>query len=344
MCGKCGFRVLSSWPNGPDTTSDSDSKSTYVVPCLEQSQLVRATENPWVQASPALLFAGMFVKALLKDVIFDKYMASANPALTAVRVAAPLVNCLSSLAVMWGLQAGPGVKFIANTAKCPSDLQKPLQDEFRFVSYFLGPRLFCNAISTWCMPLFLLFLHRSGCVGKAELVEHHALVSAAYLAFFLACRFMLEAAIVARVAEAHVRTTKDSLSLEGVDAEKLQAFHKACVRLADDILPELAKISGPTLGLAACRAILAFFAVIEVARCAADMGSPVGKLQIAFLLMAVIIDLPVGLYCLLLPASVSDACLELMEHLNNVRSQDIPKEDKAEVDRDSDAFFFYHLC
>ena len=331
-------------PDEPDTPPDSDLKSTYAVPCLEQSWFVRATENPWVQASPALLFVGMFVKAFVKDVILDKHIASANPALTAVHVAAPLMNCLSSLAVMWGLQAGPGVTFIGNAARCPSDLQKPLQDEFRVVSYFLGPRLFCNAIFIWYMPVILPRRSGLGCVGKAELVEHHALTSAAILAFFLACRFMLEAAIVARVAEAHVRTTKDSLSLEGVDAEKLQAFHKACVRLADEILPELAKISGPTLGLAACRAILALFAVIEMARFAADMGSPQGKLIIAACSFAVIIDLPIGLYCLLLPASVSDACSELMEHLNNVRSQDFPREHKEEVDRDSGAVFILFLC
>ena len=297
---------------------------------------MRATENPWVQASPALLFFGEFAKAFVKDVLLDKYMVSANPVLTAVHIAAPLMTCLSSLAVMWGLQAGPGVKFIANTAKCPSDLQKSLQDEFRVVSYFLGPRLFCNAMSVWFMPLPILIF--GSCVRKAELVEHHVLVSAGYLAFFTTCRFMLDAVIVARVAEAHVRTTKESLSLEGVDAEKLQAFHKACVRLADEILPELAKISGPTLGLAACRAILALFAVIEVARFAANLKGLPEVLQMAGWLMTFIIDLPIGLYCLLLPASVSDACSELMEHLNNVRSKDIPKEHEAEVDRDSDAF------
>ncbi|CAE7941541.1 unnamed protein product, partial [Symbiodinium necroappetens] len=297
----------------------------------------QTTKHWWVQANPALIFAAFSVKEVIKRVLFDSHLGVASPAMaamTAVHVAFPLLSCLSSLAVLWGLQATPGVAFISDTAQCPADLQKSLQGEFATVSYFLGPRLGMFTLLWWLMPCSIYALaNTEQCFEPASALAHVSYLAAGYLLDILASQFLLEAVIVARVAQAHVRTTRDSLDLKP-DVDKLQTFHKACVRLVDEIMLELAKISGPTLGLAACRAVSACFYVVEVARNLAWWEEPGGKFMVITLLMSIVIDMPVGLYCLLLPASVSDECAELMEHLNNVRAQEVSKELKPEVDRE----------
>ncbi|CAE7832279.1 unnamed protein product [Symbiodinium sp. KB8] len=187
-------------------------------------------------------------------------------------------------------------------------------------------------LTGWSMPCFIYTLANSEqCFKPASAFAQVSYLAAGYLLNILASQFLLEAVIVARVAQAHVRTTRDSLDLKP-DVDKLQTFHKACVRLVDEIMPELAKISGPTLGLAACRAVMACLCVVEVARNLARWEEPRGKVIV--IALSIVIDMPVGLYCLLLPASVSDECAELMEHLNNVRAQEISKEVKVEVDRE----------
>ncbi|CAE7767248.1 unnamed protein product [Symbiodinium sp. CCMP2592] len=335
MCGKCGFHALETVPAGRD--EETDDKTTSLVPRLKQSLLVRTTKHWWVQANPVLIFAAFFVKAVITSVLFDRRLGAASPAIaamTAVHVALPLVSCLSSLAVLWGLQAAPRVAFTADTAHCPAEVQKSLQKEFATVSYFLGPRLGMLTLGCWLMPgVVYTMANTQQCFKPASAFAHVSFLAAAYLSNILASQFLLEAVIVARVAQAHVRTTRDSLDLKP-DVDKLQTFHKACVRLVDEIMPELAKISGPTLGLAACRAVLSCFYILEVARNVARWEELRGKITVTALLMSIVIDMPVGIYCLLLPASVSDECAELMEHLNNVRAQEVPKELKAEVDRE----------
>ena len=336
ICGKCGFEALESVPAGHDEKTGD--KTSCLVPRLKQSLLVRTTKHWWVQANPALIFAAFSLKAVISSVLFDRHLDAVSPAIasmTAVHVALPMVSCLSSLAVLWGLQAAPGVAFISDTAQCPADLPKSLQAEFATVSCYLGPRLGMLTLTGWSMPCFIYTLANSEqCFKPASAFAQVSYLAAGYLLNILASQFLLEAVIVARVAQAHVRTTRDSLDLKP-DVDKLQTFHKACVRLVDEIMPELAKISGPTLGLAACRAVMACLCVVEVARNLARWEEPRGKVIV--IALSIVIDMPVGLYCLLLPASVSDECAELMEHLNNVRAQEISKEVKVEVDRDSDA-------
>ncbi|CAE7659799.1 unnamed protein product [Symbiodinium microadriaticum] len=291
----------------------------------------QTTKHWWVQANPALIFAAFSLKAVISSVLFDRHLDAVSPAIasmTAVHVALPMVSCLSSLAVLWGLQAAPGVAFISDTAQCPADLPKSLQAEFATVSCYLGPRLGMLTLTGWSMPCFIYTLANSEqCFKPASAFAQVSYLAAGYLLNILASQFLLEAVIVARVAQAHVRTTRDSLDLKP-DVDKLQTFHKACVRLVDEIMPELAKISGPTLGLAACRAVMACLCVVEVARNLARWEEPRGKVIV--IALSIVIDMPVGLYCLLLPASVSDECAELMEHLNNVRAQEISKEVKEQ--------------
>ena len=136
-----------------------------------------------------------------------------------------------------------------------------------------------------------------------------------------------EACVITRVAQAHVDSVANTF-VSPTSAKQLQESRKACARLETDVLFKLKGITFPLVGIAFLSWSYAFAVMLEVLLSPPSVifGHAHSRVAIAesgMKFVAIVVcfcQMPIGLACLLLPASVSDAFDELSQKLNSLRA------------------------
>ena len=348
LCGVCSWSVLAAVPPGPEPR-DENAPQAYAVPRLDQGWLIRATDRRCIRTGVVVAFAA----ALTCTLYFQAYASQVR------RVELAMLYCMAfcqlglGLAVTWGLRASRHVLLVADGATCPEDVRKSLPAEFRMIACILGPR----ALLTILVGMGVL------CAGLAVGVQfvRETVVDGIYVAlwdirydmyndrysyllgtcfacegvlFIMTVTFLLEATIAARVVEAHVSKVKTGLDMTVADPGSLKNTCHECGKLANEVLPELAKISGPLLCVATLKAAFHFACVVlALSRAAKAPANPSFLLVLGLKLACSLLDLLVGPLCLFLPARVSDAFADLLDTLNKLRVKPVKEGCDAEVDR-----------
>jgi len=160
------------------------------------------------------------------------------------------------------------------------------------------------------------------------------------LVFTCLPHFLINSHILARIVEEHVRAvTKKIDDIHCVEKEKkgegleqlqlkVKEIHHACIRLPVDILPSLDCMVLPTLGFAACSWGWALMSVVMFV--SGNGGDIKNEMDVPLVIAGtwmVLIFLPLGVLCLLPPASVSDAFDQLLDSLNRLRALEGMKDD-----------------
>ncbi|CAE7189679.1 unnamed protein product [Symbiodinium sp. CCMP2456] len=317
LCGACGGIGLAAVPPGPESPD-------HVATWLEQSWFIRATDWSWIRVGVVIVLAS---RLFLVSCMFP----TSATLLNTVSWCISLCHLVLGLSVIWGLRSMRRVML----AYCTDDLQMSLRGEFRLIACVLAPKMFLAfVISTGGLPILcILFIsHQVYGYGDAGLVQGLAFLGCESLIFIMMTRFLLEAAIAGRIVEAEVGEVKRGLDMLTVDPDLLTKARAGCGKLAKEILPELAKISGPTLCLAALHGALHF--VYVVGWLVMTSGEYMPSTYLTFLLVCSQLDILVGPLCLFLPARVSDAFADLLEILNELRIKPVKEGCSAEVDRE----------
>jgi len=171
-------------------------------------------------------------------------------------------------------------------------------------------------------------------ISMVRLLNYHGLL---YLLFF---KFMLDAALLARVVRAHVEALTGKIhevyqqeekelrddKKNPINEKHMRMVHLLIVKLATQVLPCLTTISGPTFGFAACNWAWAFVRIFHHLIAATESEMSCGLALAIGQVLA--IHLPLGLLCLLPLATVSDACDHLQEQINKLRAVSDPEDDK----------------
>jgi len=228
-------------------------------------------------------------------------------------------------------------------AYCTADLQMSLSREFRLIACILAPKMLLTfVISTGMLCVGLprlcyLFMSSSRLLGTLPnsnawgYIFLAAILGCEGLTFLMMSRFLLEAAVAGRIVEAEIGEVKGGLDMAVVDPDLLTKARTGCGKLAKEILPELAKISGPTLCLAALKgATHIAYVLLWLLQTSRNMD---WSFYSCFLTCS-LLDLLVGPLCLFLPARVSDAFADLLEILNELRIKPVKQGCSAEVDRE----------
>ncbi|CAE7300694.1 unnamed protein product [Symbiodinium sp. CCMP2592] len=330
LCGACGGIVLAAVPPGPQSPD-------HVATWLEQSWFTRATDWSCVRVGVVIVFASLLLWAC--------FPLSGFPTLqTAVVWFICLCHLMLGLSVIWGLRCMSRVTF----AYSAEDLRMSLRSEFRLIACMLAPKILlsvmlcigmlCAGLPVVCCQLYLRSTPLvESLLNPWSVVRLLAFLCCEGLTFLMMSRFLLEAAIAGRIVEAEIVEVKRGLDIVVADPDLVTKARTGCGRLAKEILPELAKISGPTLCLAALKGATHFAYVIgwlDVTGHLSDSAFATEVFLCTLCLAWALLDLLVGPLCLFLPARVSDAFADLLEILNELRIKPVKEGCSAEVDRE----------
>ena len=356
QCGICGCAsILTAVPHSPKEEGQGESNSA--APRLDRSWFVRLTDSRLLQAT-FLVLSGA-VAAIVIEIGFNRLrdLFFGRPLFSAAFLAFTCSWLFQSIVVMWGIKTVKHVALVAEGTDCYVD-PNALASELRGLAFAFAPKLLPTimfGIGLVCgLPLAMVdfVLHFTYLNSYYKLVDRladqvgmpGAIVACECVLTAMTCRFMLEAFLVASTAKALVKAVHDDLSkqtMDSVSPDHLKKVHIACVHVVNHVLPELAKISKPTLGLMALKAIWACSSVVPVVFILAhhnDNGDAYFfKMFIILVVCYILSDLILGLLCLLLPASVSDACAGLVKEMNDLRGRPFKKDCEAEVERVSSA-------
>ena len=363
QCGICGCAsILTAVPDSPKEEGQGESNSA--APRLDRSWFVRLTDSRLLQAT-FLVLSGA-AAAIVIDIGFNRRgdLFAGRPLFSAAFLAFTCSWLFQSIVVMWGIEAVKHVALVAEGTDCYVD-PNALASELRGLAFAFAPKLLPTIMFgiglVCCLPLaVVVFVHVT--VTHFERVKYYgyynfivvelalrvgmpgAIVACECVLTAMTCRFMLEAFLVASTAKALVKAVHDDLSkqtMDSVSPDHLKKVHIACVHVVNHVLPELAKISKPTLGLMALKAIWACSSVVPVVFILAhhnDNGDAYFfKMFMILVVCYILSDLILGLLCLLLPASVSDACADLVKEMNDLRGRPFKTDCEAEVERVSSA-------
>ena len=315
--------MLAGGPPGPDSPDHAI--------WLEQSWFIRATNWSCIHIGVVIVFACSF--------LFGSFMQPVFPTLEdTLACFICLCHLVLALSVIWGLRSMRKVTL----AYCTADLQMSLSREFRLIACILAPKMLLTfVISTGMLCVGLprlcyLFMSSSRLLGTLPnsnawgYIFLAAILGCEGLTFLMMSRFLLEAAVAGRIVEAEIGEVKGGLDMAVVDPDLLTKARTGCGKLAKEILPELAKISGPTLCLAALKgATHIAYVLLWLLQTSRNMD---WSFYSCFLTCS-LLDLLVGPLCLFLPARVSDAFADLLEILNELRIKPVKQGCSAEVDR-----------
>ena len=269
------------------------------------------------------------------------------PTTSAIIVASEVQLGALTFFVAAGVRATKANPLLASGSMCPQGLTKRLSKQLKYVLLSLSPMLTFVYLALMAWPALVCYIIIYGLSSLEALAEYYdILFIGPYLLIFVALpHFLINSHILAKVVEAHVRAAtqkvEDILHLESQNKgdgmkqlkPKLKEIHEACIGLRVKVLPNLECIVVPTLGFAACSWGLVLMNIIEfLSGHLEDFGHGtigIGVLVAQFLLVFLIF-LPLGVNCLLPPASVSDAFDHLLEALNALRTLD-GMEDDAQV-------------
>ena len=341
LCGVCGWSALAVVPPGLEPP-DEKTPAAYSVPRLDQGWLIRATDQRCIRIGVVVAYAATLASTL--------YIIHTLKGVAGGTVELAMLWCMAfcqlglGLAVAWGLRASRHVLLVADGATCPEDLRKSLQAELRMIACILGPRvlltilvgigLLCGGLRCGVNAIVHGFIHLQALLYARRTCMFGTLFACEGLLFMMTVTFLLEATIAARVVEAHVGEVKTGVDMTVADPVLLKNTCNDCGKLANEVLPELAKISGPLLWVTALKAAFHFACVVFALSIAAKVPADPSVLLILGLFLACpLLDLLVGPLCLFLPARVSDAFADLLDTLNKLRVKPVKEGCDAEVDR-----------
>ena len=333
------------------------------VPRLKASTLAWIIEHPVTRYS---LFASG-----LGDLLVDAWIyrnAIFKEPVTSCMVLTPHV-CLAMLKfiVPFGVKATEGNQLLEPGMMCPEGTNMAMQKHLRRVLFFNSFAFvqFCGYALLAVFLIVVLVLdevsalqggfayhkNRQGTYLENFYLRHvhellYGFITAPKLLVVICIPYLLlKSQMLARVVEAKVRAVTQLLehvhSVEreqegkGISELKMEQTHKACVRLAHDVLPNLQCLAGPTLALAitawAWGLSSGLSAVLFAISQSRGMETSWSVAEFCIGRTAPII-VPTGVLCLLQPAAVSDAVLGLLDSLNRLRSLEGPADD-SEIER-----------
>ena len=274
-----------------------------------------------------------------------KRLVMKEPIFGMLDIGIPVAQLALCVSVVMGIRATKTCQILAEGATAPEDLVDTMHRELRwsvllpFVPQALiqgimsGITIFCfvgvcassigkpEVLVYAMVPLVLVFGENSIQVAFQVLGNSNSLVDIVChqtLLFHLMLLFMLDAYIAARVVTSHVnvisKRLKDPLSLE-----ELKEVHMSCAQLVKGPLTDLSVISQPTFAIAALNWLYAFLVAFKTLLYGDNMPH---------LFAILFCHIPIGLSCLLLPATVSDACAQVTRHLNEQRAN--PNQDDVQ--------------
>ena len=361
QCGICGCAsILAAVPDGPKVQGQSDSDSA--APRLDRSLFVRLTDSRLVQAAFLVLSCAVAVATVSFGLHRDGLgtVFTGRPLFSAAFVAFACGWLFQSIVVLWGIKAAKHVVLAPEGTECPMD-PNALANELRGLAFAFAPKLLPTmlfgmglvcllplAVVSWLHSFYINPMDIQGSINLIALFVGMpgAMVACECVLTAMTCRFILEAFLVASTAKSLVKVVHDELkgtsepkeAMNSVELDHLKRVHVACGRLAYDDLPKLRKMSKPILGLVAFKTICACCSVVPVVFILAlDEGMISYKMLVVVAVLYILSDLLLGLLCLMLPASVSDACADLVKELNVLRVRPFKPGLEVEVGRDSSA-------
>lgn len=313
------------------------------VPRFEDSLMSQVVEHPVTRLS-LVAFGFGSVLLVLKTYIV---LVPRAPSTSLIVVAPTMLFCGLTVFVAKGVKATKGNALLMGEALCPQGLTQSLKAEIRYMLYALAPSLlFVYAVMMlWLGVPFALWWEfgssRSMFSWRMFTRYRYPLAFGPHLLVFTCLpHFLINSHILARIVEEHVRAvTKKIDDIHCVEKEKkgegleqlqlkVKEIHHACIRLPVDILPSLDCMVLPTLGFAACSWGWALMSVVMFV--SGNGGDIKNEMDVPLVIAGtwmVLIFLPLGVLCLLPPASVSDAFDQLLDSLNRLRALEGMKDD-----------------
>lgn len=319
-----------------ETSSKVEGSDQEQVPRLEDSLMSQTVEHPVTRLSLVSFGFGTVLLSLKTYIV----LAPQAPSTSFIVVAPTMLLCGLTVFVAKGVKATEGNALLMREALCPRGLTQSLKAEIRYMLYALAPSLlfvYVVMIVWLALPFALLEFGRyppDMFTWRTFTHYRYPLAFGPHLLVF-AClpHFLINSHILARIVEQHVRAvTKKIDDIHCVEKEKkgqgleqlkknIEEIHDACIRLPVDVLPSLDCIVLPTLGFAACSWGWALMSV--VAFVSGNGGDIKNRMDVSLVIAGtwmVLIFLPLGVLCLLPPASVSDAFDQLLDSLNRLRA------------------------
>ena len=329
-----------------NTESPEQEKSEH-LPATDSSRPIPRLKQSWfayiVGARVTKVSLVVFFMIELLQASFEIYqmkrLVMEEPIFGMLDIGIPGSRLALCVSVVMGIRAAKACQILAEGATAPEDLVDTMHRELRWsvLLPFVPLALIQAIISGMAISGFVYVCGLS--LGQAHLLHSLAfgpeLVGLALdilgrhyfsvgvvchqtLLFHLMLLFMLDAYIAARVVTSHVNVISNRLK-DPLSFEELKEVHFSCVQLVKGPLTDLAVISQPTFAIAFLNWLYAFLVAFQALLYGDSMSH---------LFAILFCHIPIGLSCLLLPATVSDACTQVTRHLNEQRAN--PNQDDVQ--------------
>lgn len=309
--------------------------SSWPIPRLKQSWFAYIVGARVTKVSLVVFFMIELLQASF-EIYQMKRLVMEEPIFGMLDIGIPGSQLALCVSVVMGIRAAKTCQILAEGATAPEDLVDTMHRELRWsvLLPFVPQALIQAIISGMAIWGFVYMCGYS--LGQAHLLESlpfgpmlaglatdilgkqdESLV-VQFLLFHLMLLFMLDAYIAARVVTSHVNVISNRLK-DPLSFEELKEVHFSCVQLAKGPLAHLSVISQPTFAIAALNWLYAFLLAFKALLYGDTMSH---------LFAILFCHIPIGLSCLLLPATVSDACTQVTRHLNEQRAN--PNQDDVQ--------------
>ena len=348
LVGLGGKFALSSETEGSENTeSPQQPKSDEVltdswrpIPRLKQSWFTYIVGAKIAQVSLVLFLISQLLNASI-EIYQMKQLVLEEPVFGMLDIGIPVAQLALCVSVVMGIRAAKTCQIFAEGATAPEDLVDTMHKELRWsVLLPFVPQAFIQVFISGFMTLFMIFMFVhfyvefmcdfvGVCHGESMLMMIHGdwIRSGFHMLgifriwqlldvvchqtlFPLMLLFMLDAYIAARVVTSHVNVISNRLK-DPLSLEQLKEVHMSCVQLVKGPLAHLSVISQPTFAIAFLNWLYAFLVAFKTLLYGGSMS---------YLVATLVSHIPIGLSCLLLPATVSDACTQVTRHLNEQRA------------------------
>ena len=340
----CKFALSSETEESENTEPPQQPKSDEVpatdngrpIPRLKQSWFTYIVRAKITQVSLVLFSMSQLLNASI-EIYQMKQSVMEEPVFAMLDIGIPVAQLALCVSVVMGVRAAKTCQIVAEGATAPEDLLDTMHTELRwsvllpfvpqaFIQVLISGFMTCLFVSSFlrfmceffesCHGMWMVYdfnmdkvwgvMHMFGIFRFWQLLDivcHQTL-------FQLMLLFMLDAYIAARVVTSHVNVISNRLK-GPLNFEQLKEVHISCVQLVKGPLKDLSVISQPTFAIALLNWLYAFLVAFQTLLYG---GS------VCHLVAILVSHIPIGLSCLLLPATVSDACTQVTRHLNEQRS------------------------
>ena len=296
----------------PEPDSKEASKESF--PKLREFFMSQILEHSATRCSVVVFALGNFLLGLSASF----HLLTAGSINCAVLVLAKALRALQYIIVAFNVTATNADSIQATEMMCPRGVTDALQKDLRLMLFFFIPIFFTIFVCASSLSSVPVHIFRKG--FSLNILAAACITGTDMLVACMVPHFILKARIRAKVVEAHVRVQsqelKDILQKDALNELDMSQVHRACVYLSSDVLPLLKCLAIPSLGFAACSWCTVAVSILQ--QQVQEVFNQTAK--IAMLVLLVSIYLPLGVLCLLPPASVSDAVDDLLDSLNKLRT------------------------